>query len=70
VFISISGRSGAGELSVTGNAIHGTGSPHETGLAYSLGDAASMTVTSTGNQVGNVGAIRSVGAGVTVTAGQ
>jgi len=101
VFIGVSGRNGAGEVSVTGNAIYGAGSSRETGLAYSLGDAASMTVASTGkgplpnnlarssaahpgvsaldwpsclpagpNQVGSVGTIRSVSAGVTVTAGQ
>jgi hypothetical protein len=68
--IGLSGMKSAAEASVTGNAIHGTGNLRETGLAYSLGDADSVTVASTGNQVGSVGTIRSVSPGVTVTAGQ
>jgi hypothetical protein len=55
---------------VAGNAIHGTGSVRETGLAYNKGGATTMTVASTGNQVNSVGAARSVGTGVSVTAGQ
>jgi len=70
VAIGLSGNYGAGAISVTDNAIRGSGDARETGLAYSKGSAASMSVTSTGNEVDNVGTVRTVGSSVTVTAGQ
>lgn len=57
---------GTGLVSVTGNTIRGSGTG--TGLSYQRGSN-QLTVTSTGNAVTGVTTPRSVGAGVTVTAG-
>ncbi|WP_051367600.1 hypothetical protein [Hamadaea tsunoensis] len=59
-----------GYASVTGNAVVGTSTTRETGLAYAKGSGTALVVTSTGNLVARVGTARSVGTGVTVTAGQ
>ena len=71
VSIGLDGVNGAGNgyVSVTGNAIIGTGSSRETGLSYAKGTGTSLTVASTGNLVTGVATTRSVGTGVTVTAG-
>ena len=60
---------GAGEVSVTGNAIYGQGGTAETGLSYKLGGGASLNVLSN-NNVQNVGTARYVGSGVTMVTGQ
>jgi parallel beta helix pectate lyase-like protein len=57
---------GAGYIAVTGNTIRGAGTG--VGLSYQPGGN-SLTVTSTGNLVTGVTTARSIGSGVTVTAG-
>ena len=60
---------GTGRASVTGNAIRGAGSSRSTGLYYNVGGGSGLIVTSTGNMVNSVNTPRSVGTGVTLTAG-
>jgi len=61
---------GTGHVTVTGNGIVGQGTSRETGLSYQKAGGVGLKVVSTGNLVDNVGTARSVGSGVTVTAGQ
>jgi len=63
-------NAGNGYVSVTGNGIIGQATSRETGLSYAKGTGTSLTVASTGNLVTGVATARSVGTGVTVTAGQ
>ncbi|GAA0984053.1 hypothetical protein GCM10009555_057050 [Acrocarpospora macrocephala] len=58
----------SGFATVADNVIRGKGTTG-TGLYYSKGGATALTVVSTGNNVTGVATQRSVGAGVTVTAG-
>lgn len=45
---------GVGVVAVTGNSIHGAGTPRGTGLHYTLGPANELNVASSGNMVVNV----------------
>lgn len=72
VYLGVDGVNyGTGQVAVTGNAIlgTGTGAGREIGLSYQKGNGPALRVTSTGNLVDKVGTTRSVGTGVTVTAG-
>jgi Right handed beta helix region len=60
---------GTGVVAVTGNTIRGTSRTADTGFYYSKGGGTGLTITSTGNNVTNVGTQRTVGNGVTVSAG-
>jgi Right handed beta helix region len=71
VYIGLDGvnDAGTGFVSVTGNGILGRGTTRETGLNYQKGGGTALTVASTGNVVTSVGTVRTVGTGVTVSAG-
>lgn len=60
---------GDGKASVTGNVIRGANTSLETGLYYAKGGGTSLTVSSTGNNVADVGTQRFIGTGVTVDTG-
>ena len=66
--LSLDGVSyGTGHLGVAVNAILGKGTVREAGLNYQKAVGSSLNVASIGNFVENVGVLRTVGAGVTVT---
>jgi parallel beta-helix repeat protein/putative cofactor-binding repeat protein len=69
IYLGVIVNYGTGDVSVTGNTIRGAGSSTSTGLYYSKGNGAGLTVTSTGNMVDGVHTTRTVGTGVTLTAG-
>lgn len=71
VYIGLDGVNGGGSgfVSVTGNGILGRATSRETGLNYQKGSGTALTVASTGNIVSSVGTSRTVGTGVTVSAG-
>ncbi|MCP2329018.1 hypothetical protein HDA40_007525 [Hamadaea flava] len=71
VYIGLDGVNGGGTgfVSVTGNGVLGKGTTRETGLNYQKGSGTALTVASTGNVVTSVGTARTVGTGVTVSAG-
>lgn len=70
IFLGLQGNYGVAAAAVTGNVIRGNGKATETGLSYAKGGSTSVVLTSTGNNVTNVGTARTVGQGVTVNAGQ
>jgi hypothetical protein len=59
----------AGELTVSGNAIRGSGGSRDTGLSYRLGNGKGLTVVSASNNVQGVALLRVVGAGVSLVDG-
>lgn len=70
VYLGISNVNyGTGDVSVTGNTIRGASTTRSTGLYYSKGSGAGLTVASTGNLVDAVHTARFVDTGVTLSAG-
>ncbi|MFD0887222.1 hypothetical protein ACFQ08_21990, partial [Streptosporangium algeriense] len=70
VYLALDGVNyGTGHASVTGNTVLGRGTKREIGLLYSKADGDSMSISSTGNLVDNVGTPRATGRGVKITKG-